>query len=95
MNEFIDATKGMRMLQTFGTWYGFKFDDDVNTWAHLECGCGVNDFERIGVFYRMGVEMAKSGQWLVKEKVFARCSGPSWANLKPKIKKIEETQKNG
>jgi uncharacterized protein YecT (DUF1311 family) len=76
VNEFIDATKGARMLQTFGTWYGFKFDDDVNTWAHLECGCGCNEFERIGVFYREGVESDATGKWLIKEIVLARSSGP-------------------
>jgi uncharacterized protein YecT (DUF1311 family) len=76
VNEFIDATKGARMLQTFGTWYGFKFDDDVNTWAHLECGCGCNEFERIGVFYREGVEHDASGRALIKEIVLARGSGP-------------------
>jgi uncharacterized protein YecT (DUF1311 family) len=76
INEFIDATKGARMLQTFGTWYGFDFDDDVNTWAHLKCGCGKNEFERIGVFDRFGVFMDEQGQWHPRDTLHSRCTGP-------------------
>jgi hypothetical protein len=81
VNEFIDATKGARMLQTFGTWYGFKFDDDVNTWAHLKCGCGENKFERIGVFDRLAVDMDSTGCWRPKPCVLSRCTGPPGARL--------------
>lgn len=81
VNEFIDATKGARMLQTFGTWYGFDFEDDGNMLAHLECGCGKNEFERIGVIFRAGVEMDRdTGKWHPKEKILARCIGPPGQN---------------
>jgi Replication protein len=77
VDEFITAVRGSRMLQTFGTWYGFKFEDNVNTWAHLECGCGKNDFERIGVFYREAVFMEPiSGRWLLRDCVLNRGSSP-------------------
>jgi hypothetical protein len=61
------------MLQTFGSWYGFHFDDGVNDWSHLECDCGQNHFERRGRLFREAVYMdAVTGRWKVHAKVFAR-----------------------
>lgn len=81
VNEFIDATKGARMLQTFGTWYGFDFDDDGDMLSHMECGCGANKFERVGVVLRFAVEMDKlTGKWHPIEKILARCIGPPGQN---------------
>lgn len=76
VNEFIDATKNARMVQTFGTWYGFDFDDETDVTAGLECGCGENKFERVGVIFRMSVEMDRStGKWHPKQ-ILSRCIGP-------------------
>lgn len=72
VDEFTTATRGARMLQTFGSWYGFKFNDEVNTWDHLACDCGKNDFEKIGRVYREAVVMDSMGRWLLKQQVLCR-----------------------
>ncbi len=77
VEEFITAVKGTRMLQPFGSWYGFKFEDDVNDWSHLECGCGKNEFERIqGSLKREGVFMDEFGRWRIRPQVLDRGSPP-------------------
>jgi hypothetical protein len=81
VNEFIDATKGARMLQTFGSWYGFDFEDEPDLLGSLECGCGENKFERAGVISRYEVEMDRdTGKWRPIEKFFKRSSGPPGQN---------------
>jgi len=78
VDEFITAVRGSRMLQTFGTWYGVKFDEDVNTWDHLQCKCGQNHFvrdERGGLLrkkiFREGVHMdPETGRWYARAGIF-------------------------
>lgn len=77
VDEFITATRGTRMMQTFGTWYGFDFEDgeDVNSWAHLECECGKNEFEQMpGRLFLSDVWMDDTGRWRLQ--VFGRGSPP-------------------
>jgi uncharacterized protein YecT (DUF1311 family) len=77
VEEFIVAVRGTRMLQTFGSWYGFKFEDDVNDWGHLECDCGKHEFERLpGKLFRVGVFMDESGRWRIRRQVLDRGSPP-------------------
>jgi hypothetical protein len=65
------------MLQTFGTWYGFKFDDDVNDWSHLKCDCGKHEFVRMPFkLFREGVFMDEFGRWRVRRQVLDRGSPP-------------------
>jgi hypothetical protein len=66
VNEFMSAVRGARMVQTFGSCYGFKFEDDVNTWAHLECECGKKDFRKTGFLTLRDVFMEPSGKWKPK-----------------------------
>lgn len=78
MKEYFTASKGARMLQTFGSWYGLKLDPDVNkgmpaaenNWGSLKCDCGKNEFERFGKVYSSAVKMDKSGMWLLRDEIF-------------------------
>jgi hypothetical protein len=73
VEQFLYAVRGTRMLQTFGSWYGFKFPEKVQTWDHLKCSCGKNEFERQGKLFAEGVYMEKgTGRWLCKSKIFKR-----------------------
>lgn len=84
VDEFTTATRGTRMLQTFGTWYGFKFPEDVNkgmpseknNFQGLTCSCGKNEFERIGKLYREGVRMTADGVWRPKPELTCRGGPP-------------------
>jgi hypothetical protein len=58
----------VRLLQTFGSWYGFDFEANVNkTWAKLACSCGENRWTKIGKFFRECVEMLPNGRWALKQ----------------------------
>lgn len=68
IEAFCDATRGARMIQTFGSWYGIDFSTDFDTkhpedWSRLECSCGSNHWERVGVLSRKDVEMDSAGRW--------------------------------
>lgn len=73
------------MLQTFGSWYGFKFPVDVNAgapseknnWRGLKCECGENKFERYGKIYREAVYMTPDGRWQIREDAISRGSPPT------------------
>jgi len=78
VDEFIDAVKGARMLQTFGSWYGFKFPDDACDWSHLECDCGQKKFERTGKLFREAVFMnPETGRWHIDPQILSRGSPPT------------------
>ncbi len=72
VEPFCNAVRGARLIQTFGTWYGVKLDDDSGDaehpedWGDLTCTCGLNVWARMGVFYRRDVEMDAAGQWHLK-----------------------------
>ena len=68
VEQFANAVRGARLMQTFGTWYGVKLDTlpdtaHVEEWGNLRCACGCNDWRRMGVFYRRDVEMDSAGRW--------------------------------
>lgn len=65
---FQDATRGARMIQTFGSWYGIDFAIDFDTrhpedWSKLECSCGSNHWERRGVVRMKDVRMQTDGRY--------------------------------
>ena len=65
---FYEATRGARLIQTWGSCYGLDFTIEFDTahpedWSRLECACGSNHWERFGVLYRRDVYMEASGQW--------------------------------
>ena len=71
VEQFCDAVKGARLIQTFGSWYGAKFDTvfdpaHMDDWGEMKCTCGLNMWERMGVFYRHDVEMSPDGRWHLK-----------------------------
>jgi hypothetical protein len=68
VKAFHDATRGARLIQTFGTWYGVNFEADFDTrhlddWRNPQCTCGLNAWERIGVVRFRDVVMEKDGRW--------------------------------
>jgi hypothetical protein len=73
VEQFCNAVKGARLVQTFGTWYGFDVESDTEfdpenfkDWGEFPpCSCGLNHWERVGVFYRPDVRMDSSGRWFV------------------------------
>ncbi len=71
VEPFSNATKGARLIQTFGTWYGVKLDaapnpDALGDWGELRCACGCNFWKRSGTFWRRDVEMDATGRWWLK-----------------------------
>lgn len=71
VSAFYDATKGARLIQTFGSWYGVDFEADFDT-RHLDdcsapqCTCGLNCWKPMGTFYRRDVEMDADGRWYLQ-----------------------------
>jgi hypothetical protein len=71
VEPFCNAVRGARLIQTFGSWYGVKLDDAPDPehpedWGEMKCTCGLNMWERMGVFSRDDVEMNKEGRWHLK-----------------------------
>jgi hypothetical protein len=70
--EFHEATRGARLIQTFGSWYGIDFAADFDTkhlddWGHMpQCACGVNEWQRMGIFQRRDVRMETDGRWFLQ-----------------------------
>lgn len=80
VEPFCNAVKGARLIQTFGTWYGVKLDEepdpaDPADWGNFECSCGLNMWERMGVFYRRDVAMDAAGRWHLIASLDHRCRG--------------------
>ena len=93
VEEFCDAVKCARLIQTFGTWYGAKFDTDfdpehLEDWGEMKCACGLNMWERMGVFYRDDVEMDAAGRWHLKRPLDHNCRGTV---PRPTIRALEAT----
>lgn len=66
--SFWEATRGARLIQTWGSCYGFDLAVEFDTahpedWSRMECSCGMNHWERFGVLSRRDVYMEASGQW--------------------------------
>lgn len=75
MEEFCNASCGAHLVQTFGTWYGFAFDvqfnpDHPDDWGKRpDCACGMNHWEKTGVYDSRDVEMDDEGRFLLREGV--------------------------
>jgi hypothetical protein len=68
---FCDAVRGARLIQTFGSWYGVKLDtvfdpEHMDDWSQMSCACGVNHWEKFGVFFRTDVVWGEAGRWYLK-----------------------------
>ena len=77
---FCDATKGARFVQTFGTWYGVEFEtafdvEHLDDWGVRKCACGLNHWERFGVFHRGDCVMDEAGRWHLRAPLDQRCRG--------------------
>lgn len=81
VEAFCNATRGARLIQTFGSWYGVKLDDAPDPehpedWGEMKCSCGLNMWERMeGVFSRDDVEMDVAGRWHLKRPLDYKCRG--------------------
>lgn len=91
VEPFIDAVKGARLIQTFGTWYGVDLSGDANDldWSQMKCECGCNDWTRIGVFYRHQVQMDEAGRWMLRNGLEHFDMGTV---TKPKIPHLQQLQ---
>jgi hypothetical protein len=74
VESFCDAVRGARLIQTFGSWYGAEFDtafdpEHLDDWGEMKCSCGLNHWERIGVFFREDVEMDEAGRWHLRRSL--------------------------
>jgi hypothetical protein len=74
VEPFVNAVKGARLIQTFGSWYGVKLDDEkddgeLRDWGELRCNCGENHWLRMGVFYHSDVEMDGEGRWRLRSPI--------------------------
>jgi hypothetical protein len=74
VEEFSRATRGARMVQTWGTWYGIDLESDTDfdpaelaKEKPMQCACGTNHWKRIGFFHRCDVEIESGGDWRLKE----------------------------
>lgn len=76
VEQFCNAARGCRLIQTFGTWYGLEIDTSFDP-EHMDadlgglpgCACGVNHWEREGVYCGRDVEMDAAGRWWIKARV--------------------------
>jgi hypothetical protein len=74
VEAFCDAVKGARLIQTFGSWYGAQFDtvfdpNHLDDWGERHCACGLNCWQKAGVYMRRDVEMDEAGRWRLKRSV--------------------------
>lgn len=80
VEPFCNAVRGARLIQTFGSWYGVKLDtvfdpEHMDDWGEMKCACGLNMWERMGVFFRSDVEMDEAGRWHLKRPLDHTCRG--------------------
>ena len=71
VESFCDAVRGVRLVQTFGSWYSPGFDTDFDTkhlddWSQPACACGLNMWKSAGVFTRSDMFMQADGRWMPK-----------------------------
>jgi len=92
VEPFCDAVRGVRLVQTFGTWYGFNPDvlfdpEHLEDWGEMKCSCGLNHWERMpGVFSRDDVVMDAAGRWNLKRPLDHNCCGTV---ARPTIRALE------
>jgi Replication protein/Transposase zinc-binding domain len=94
VEEFHNATKGARLIQTFGSWYGVKLDVAPNhnhpeDWAQLKCACGQNLWARMGLFLRHDVEMRGDGRCVLTREFNCRSAGTV---ARPTIRALEDRE---
>ncbi len=97
VEQFCDAVKGARLIQTFGSWYGFNVDTEFDTehlddWSKLACACGLNEWERVGIFSGQDVKMDSSGRWRLKASLNLNCGGTV---PRPTIRALDVHQDQG
>jgi hypothetical protein len=87
MELFSNATRGARLIQSFGSWYGVEvapsptafdvnhLEDGLPDYSKRQCMCGQNHWERVpGTFFSYDVQMESTGQWKVSTSVwFNQC----------------------
>jgi hypothetical protein len=78
VEAFANATRGARLIQTFGSWYGVNLELDVrfdaeqmeSNWSAPKCACGLNMRVRIpGTLFSKDVEMDSAGMWHPKRSL--------------------------
>jgi hypothetical protein len=90
IEEFSNATRGARLVQTFGTWYGFAVDvefdvDHLDDWSKRpECACGLNHWEKVGVYHYHHVLMDEAGRFYLRESALKHDHGGTVAH--PRIR---------
>lgn len=87
---FYNATKSARLIQTFGSWYGFDpttgFDTEhLDDWREMKCTCGKNEWSRIGVFYLRDVQMDTDGKFHLR---WPMCRSPQGTVPRPRIRAL-------
>jgi hypothetical protein len=96
---FWDATHGARLIQTFGSWYGVNFETDFDTrhmedCGKLECACGLNHWERMGIFRFRDVEPGENGRWYLKATIDINSRGtvprPTIRALEPRREELQD-----
>jgi hypothetical protein len=80
VEQFCNAVRGARLVQTFGSWYGFnletQFDPEhMDDWGERKCACGLNHWEKMGVFHAHDVVMDEAGRWHLKHSFSQSCRG--------------------
>lgn len=88
IETFCNATRGLRLVQSFGTFYGFDLaasfeTEHLDDWGKRECACGVNHWIKDGVVRMRDVYMETDGRWRLKPEV-VNCRGGTVA--RPRIR---------
>jgi hypothetical protein len=68
VEPYLRAVRGVRVIQTFGSFYNFKFERETAPQSFLKCECGKADFEPLGFFGLSSVYQAESGCWYLKRQ---------------------------
>jgi len=53
VDEYLKATKGSRLVSTFGRYYNMVLDDEDDDSELPDCWCGENDWHRLNLFYSL------------------------------------------
>lgn len=98
IEEFCNATRGARLVQTFGTWYGFAVDvefdpNHFNDWGKRpDCVCGSNHWEKTGVYHYHDVERDETGRCFLKRSALKHDCGGTVAH--PRIRAGDPQREN-
>jgi hypothetical protein len=68
VEEYLKAVRGVRVIQTFGSFYNFKFEREDAPESFLKCECGKGKFINLGFFGLSSVYQAESGCWYLKQQ---------------------------